>query len=160
MSNAYCTLAQLYMLYDERTVKQLSNDQNSAQANETKLQFVLDVAASYLDTIFDGRETLPASIPLYLTKLCATQCMKQLYERRTDMPKSLAKEVSEADKWIELYLQRKVNVPGGGREQPGLVASGDVQGRSQIDNIFDRNGIGRRPSSTTTSGGESGYGDD
>lgn len=60
--NPYCSVAQLFALYDSRTLLQLSGDQNSAAGQPANIQTLLDLEAGELNTYLNGRFSLP--IPL------------------------------------------------------------------------------------------------
>lgn len=152
MSNTYCTVEQLYALYDERSVSQLSNDNNSTTAADVTLQLHLDVAASKLDGYLTGRiSPVPmTSPPMMFTRFVAAWTMKTLYLRRSDCPTTIANDVKEADDWIELFIKGIVGIPNQTRAQPEITSSGSTDGTSRFDNIP---GFSPGPRSTGTSKG-------
>jgi phage gp36-like protein len=152
MSNAYCTSAQFFTFYDIRLFSQLSNDSNSRNANQTTIQFLLDVQASELESYLAGRFALPLpSVPMVLTKWVAASTADRLFARRSDQPEKVKADAEWADKWIKELVSTRVSLPNIERAVgPELGASNFADGRSQFDNIknFDR-----PASESSTSGG-------
>lgn len=150
MSNAYCTPAQFFALYDRRSMLELSSDDNDRDGVLATVQTVLDVQASELESYLSGRWSLPlASVPAVLTKWVAVTSAVRMYARRTDAPSSLNDDKKWAADWIE-QLQRGVAVlPGIDRDvSPGLASSEFTDGRSRWDRV-----LGSYPSATGTSKG-------
>lgn len=155
MSNAYATTAQFYILYDVRTVAQLSNDANSSEAVATTIQTLLDMQASELESSLYGFVGLPLTvtpIPLVLTKwVCATTA-RRLFGRRNDLPKQVQADSDWAEHWIELFRKNLIQIPFVSRQEvPALQDSDFVDGRSRFDGMM---GGCPSPTGPTSSGGQ------
>jgi phage gp36-like protein len=138
MSNPYCTIAQLYDMYDLRAVANLSNDTNSTSPLVSRIQNILDMQAGEMESYLSGRVTLPLSIisPV-LTKWVAVTTAARLYARRADKPKEIMSDEEWAKAWMDLFITGKVNLPGVDRSfAPALVDSNSKSGHSHFDYIF------------------------
>lgn len=150
MSNAYCTPSQLFALYDERTLGMLSNDDNTRAANTSRVQTILDIQASELESHLAGRYALPlAIVPAVLTKWVAAKAASQLFGRRSDKPKGVTLDEQWADNWIKQLKDGDVSLPSVDTDAvPRLVDSDFTDGRSRFDRVF-----GYTPSPTGPSRG-------
>jgi len=153
--NQYCSITQLKMLYDLRTVIELSDDTATNTEQDTTLQFVLDVAASDLDSVFTNRFPIPLpTVPLVVTGKCAALAMKRLFSRRSDIPKGIQADIDAADRWIEQIIAGRVNIPGIDRNAPTLSYSGAKDGSSRFDHLPLQDNSGN--TSDSVSGGRIG----
>jgi len=140
MSNVYATVAQFSMLYDVRVSAQLSNDQNSSNSNNAVIQFMLDMEASAMDCVLNGRVAIPtimANVPLILTKVVCAGAAGRLYARRNDMPAAVKADVEWAADWIKQFmagLVTLVDIPP--LVVPTLQDSNYPDGQSSFDNAF------------------------
>jgi len=156
-ANPYCSKQQLIMLYDVRSVLQLSNDVNSRQGNQPNIQFILDVQAGELESALYGRYDLPSvwamnPIPLILTKYVAATAAGRLWGRRSDKPKAISADEEWAENWIKGIMNGSMSIPGLEREaQPVLQDSDFINGVSQFDWVY-----GTAPSPTGPSGNQTG----
>lgn len=150
MSNVYCTVDQLLDLYDRRTMRELSSDEGNRDGNTARIQTILDVQASELESHLSGRYPLPLpSVPAVLTKWVAATTAARLFARRNDKPKQLANDEEWAGKWIEDLRNRRVSLAGIERlNGPALSSSDYTDGRSRFDRV-----LGGRPSPTGPSRG-------
>lgn len=147
MSNFYATITQLYAFFDERTVNELSNDSDSETANTTKLNTLLDAAASELDSVLAGRWPTQAEAtdvewprPLVLTRWVCAKTMESLYTRRSDMPPAVEREVSWAERFEQRLIDGEISMPAQGRSNgPELLAAkGSGQGADRVtDNVLN-----------------------
>lgn len=152
MANDYCTIAQFQMIYDSRVMDELSNDTDSTVGNDTNIQFLLDLAASELDSILSGRYTLPlTTVDLVLTKFVAVKAVERMYARRNDLPEAVKQDIEWANQWIQDLKDRKINLPNVTRANaPNLYSSNYKDGRSQFDHVPF---LDKPPTSTSTSKG-------
>ena len=154
MANTYCSIVQLGAFYDERTLGMLSNDANSREANTTKLQTLLDAAASEIDMVLmTASYTVPAfPVPGILTKLTAVLAAKMLFARRTDSPQSLSGDVQWAESVMDKVRTWRLSLPGLTHgAAPALISSEYLDGRSRFDRLPWLDGP---PSLTGTSKGQ------
>lgn len=132
--NVYCTKAQFALLYDVRTMHQLSQDDGTGEAfGVGSLELMLDLAASELEAVLAGRFALPlVSVPKILTRWVAVKAAERFYQRRVGSPDKLADDVKWADEWLELLRLGKVGLPGNVRAQaPQLTSSESLRGVSR-----------------------------
>src|SRR5438132_3619216 len=131
-NNPYCTVAQFFALYDERTMGMLSNDNNTREANATRVQTILDIQGSELESHLAGRYGLPlTSVPGVLTKWVAAKAASQLFSRRSDKPRGVTLDEQWADRWIEQLKAGDVSLPSIDTDAvPKLVDSDFTDGRS------------------------------
>jgi len=156
-ANPYCSVQQLGMLYDIRSVSQLSNDKNSRQANQPNIQFILDVQAGELESVLYGRYDLPSvwalnPIPFILTKYVAATAAGRLWGRRSDKPKAISADEQWAEDWLKGIMNGSMSIPFLEREaQPVLQDSDFINGVSRFDWVY-----GQAPSPTGPSGNQTG----
>jgi hypothetical protein len=114
MANTYCTLDQVKMMYDLRTILELSSDDNRHEGNPPTLQFLLDMQASEFDSFAQGRYgavPLTGTIPLVITKWVGATACRRFFARRTDMPKQVEDDARWADQWMKDLLENKIGLP-------------------------------------------------
>jgi phage gp36-like protein len=150
MSNPYCTPAQFFALYDRRSMLQLSSDDSDRDGDLVKVQTILDVQASELESYLSGRWSLPlVTVPAVLTKWVAVTAAVRMYARRTDAPSSLNDDKKWSADWIEQLQRGVVVLPGVDRGvAPTLTSSDFTDGRSRWDRV-----LGGLPSATGPSKG-------
>lgn len=140
MSNLYITQPQFLMLLDRRTGLQLSGDANLSAGTPTNLDFILDMSASIVDSVLYGRYdiTFPQGVPKFCTWLVYCKATSLLFARRNDKPKQVDEDEKKADDWIEMIIEGKISIPGYDRaQQPNLIFSDSLTGKSVWDNIYD-----------------------
>lgn len=152
MSNPYLTVAQFNLLYDVRTSTELSDDTGAGTGNDAATQLIVDLAASEVDTLLQGRYGLPlvpATIPAVLTKITAVKAIRSLFARRADLPKGLQGDLDWAAKWEEDFIAGKVNLPGISRDGavPAMPISAAADGSSRFDNLPLQDNSGNTPTS-------------
>lgn len=152
MANSFCTLAQLYAVYDYRTLSQLSNDNNQREAVETRIQTIMDMQASELESMLAGRFALPLSVvPLVLTKWVAVTTAARMFARRADAPKGFDRDLKWADDFMKNLMDGQFQLNGVDRAKgPALHYSEYTDGRSRFDQVAN---FDRPPSDTSTSRG-------
>jgi phage gp36-like protein len=132
--NPYCQISDLYSRFDQRTIAQLSNDNNSGISVNANIQNILDDAAAELESHIAGRYGLP--LPNTLTRWVAAVAVQRLYARRADLPAGVAAEIDWADKWIDLLDMGKISLPNIGRANtPVLEMSDYYNGQSRFNNL-------------------------
>lgn len=138
--NAYCTVEQYFMLHDQRTGSQLSQDRGDNAQNRLTIQFHLDIAASRISAILTQRFPLPlVAVPLLVTQWCADLVAISLYGRRSDRPKSFDSLERQWEDFAKMLIEGTINLPDVDRNNsaPTLVASQFPSGNSQFDNLPD-----------------------
>jgi|SRR6185437_8034791 len=113
--NAYCTVDQVMLMYDLRTVLDLSGDDNRHEGQAPTLQFLLDMQASELDSVIQGRYgsvPLAGELPLILTKWVGVTGCRRFFARRNDEPPQLKSDAEWADQWMEALMDNKIGIPG------------------------------------------------
>lgn len=141
MANAYCTIDQLGSVLDARVLGELGNDDGSATANAAKVQELLDMAASELESYLNGRWPLPlTAVPKVLTRWVAVKTVELLYGNRTDLPQAVKDQIEWSDKWIDLLMKGLVSLPSQTRQGAVLQQSDRRDGSSRFDSLryFDR----------------------
>lgn len=134
MANPYLSVAEFFMLYDKRTMLQLSGDADSPAGNQQNLQFVLDVCASYFDSFLNGRVGLPLpTVPIFIKMFIADLGVYRMYGRRTDMPDYVKTAGQKAMDWLQNFMAGGVTIPGASQTIPVLQDSDFLDGRSQWD---------------------------
>ena len=150
MANAYCTLSQLTDFYDERTLGMLSNDQNVRAADEDRIQSLLDVAASELDSYLDGRFSIVPPIPVVLTRWVAVRTAAFLFARRNERPKQFDADETWMTQWMNDLINGRARLPGASTMLPEITSSDTFGGESRFDGV---RGFSPPPSRTGTSKG-------
>ena len=147
MSNSYCEIDQFYMLYDQRVLEELSNDDDERALQATNVQFLLDTAASELESQLQGKYALPVvdtngETPYVLIRWVAVKAMQMLFGRRNSRPKAMEQDVAWADDWIERVNSRIISIPLTARSAvPALTHSESKTGASRFSPgalFFDR----------------------
>lgn len=147
MSNAYCTVQDLFARYDSRTILQLSNDNNALQANQDNMQVLLDDAASDFESYIDQRYNLSnvraaSPMPNRIKAFVCNRAAFNHFARRERMPKFLEALYRLDTEWITKVQQGKINLPTITRAAAPIVAdSSRPDGSSAFDHDF-----GWRPS--------------
>lgn len=135
-ANPYCSVAQLGDLYDLRVLGMLSNDNSSKTVLQSRVQLLLDMQASEMESHVDGRWDLGAvraNPPPVLMKWVGASTMGRLYARRNDMPKEVAADVEWSETWIAMLRKGEIKLPGFDR------ANGPFKiGRPSCGSITDR----------------------
>lgn len=155
MSNIYCDIPGLQARYDERTIAELSSDNDSGTLNSTKVNIILDDQASELETILNGRWPLEGESPLWvrpvvLTKYVAAKTMERLYARRVDIPDGTDRDIKWADQWAEDLIDGSISLPRQPRgNQAELLASRSFKGFSMTSGVFF---LGFGPTKTSADG--------
>lgn len=141
MSNVYCTTAQFFDRYDQRTASQLTNDRGDGTVLLPRLQNLLDSNGSMLESVLQGRYSLPLTvIPALLTNYVADKTMIQLYGRRQDMPSALSKMDTRWDAWMDALIEGKVGLPGVSLANGTLaLVAAENSGQTQFDRLPDFN---------------------
>src|ERR1035437_7846322 len=148
MSNFYCSAAQFKMLYDSRLSDQLTSDDGTGVLVGTTLDFILDCAASEMESYLFNRWVLPprandGSIPKILTLVVARRAISMLFGRRNDLPKGVQADVEWADKFFEMLQSGVANIPNVDRlNQIAIDNSPAPDGSSRFDFLpdFDKSG--------------------
>lgn len=153
MSNPYCTVAQLGIIYDIQTATRASKDGIGDPNYESNLQSVVDFMASMLDSYLTGIVSLPivGTIPPILTWWVAVMSAHTLLTRKSGSNRALSEARKFALKWIGDFVNYRANIPGVGRNDIiTLYSSADFWGKSRFDGIPYFSGF---VSATGTSGG-------
>lgn len=115
MANNYCTVDQVMQMFDLRTILQLSSDANQRAGELQVVQAMLDMQASELDGVLQGRYgsvPLSGTIPLVITKWVGVTAMRRFFARRNDEPKQVSSDAIWADEWIKALMENRIGLPG------------------------------------------------
>lgn len=115
MSNVYCTIDQLFAVFDRRTMLEQSGDDNSHEGQLANIQTLLDMQASQLDSVLQGRYgTVPLTdtVPAVLSKWVAVTTAARLFARRNDIPQQVRADLEWAEGWMKELMDNKVGLPG------------------------------------------------
>jgi len=138
VSNIYTTYADLIVLYDERTIAQVSGDQDSGALSQATIETIIDTAASELDSILEGRYSVTAgNVPKVLTRWVAAKAMGMALMRRNKTSDAVKEDCKWADDWADKLIARKINLKSLTRTNaPEVVmASSGEPTHSRFDNI-------------------------
>lgn len=138
MANPYCSQNDLFAMYDQRVMLNLSGDKNASQGDLGNVQTLLDIQAGDLEAVLSGRYPLPLpTVPLVLKKWVGITTAGRLYARRNDMPKGLAADLEWAKDWLKQLTDGVIGLPGIDRATaPNLENSTSLHGRSRFDFVF------------------------
>lgn len=153
MPNIYCSLSQFLDQRDLRTVAQLSSDTNSQTPDTARVQRLLDLSASTLDSYLTGRypTPIPTPVPGVLTEMVANMTMAKLFARRTAIPQEIKDALAASMQWLNDLAKGLVSLPGIARQYgPQLIASDQIDGTSRMDGMPF---VDAAPTPTSTGGG-------
>lgn len=139
MANPYCDIDKLGWFIDTRSVGMLGNDQGaSTNTDPTKLQGLLDTAASELESHLSGRVPLPiSSPPLVLTRVTAGKTAEMLYLRRGNAPKGIKELIDWATGWLKDFDEGRVSIDGVERIDSDRLQEDDATATEQLNNLTD-----------------------
>lgn len=137
MANDYCSVSQFIDLFDVRTMGMLSNDANSRTPDTDRIQRLLDLTASELESYLTGIYSLPLStVPGVLTRWVAVKTAAILFGRRSDKPKELNDDEQWANKFVEQLVKGTIGLADVPRSSvPTLQKSATHDGSSFTDNV-------------------------
>lgn len=138
MSNVFCQYSDLAVLYDNRTLSQLSSDDDGGALTQATIDTIIDTAASELDSILAGRYSVTAgNVPKVLTRWVAAKAMGMALMRRNKTSDAVAADCKWADDWADKLISRKINLSGLSRTNTVEVVMGSSgePTHSRFDNI-------------------------
>ena len=159
MANYYCDITAIKLRYDNRTIKQLSNDEDTYAQVNGRIDAALDDAASELDTYLEGRWPVSGQAPTWtrpqvLTRACSAIAMGHMFGVREDEPPKVKSERTWVDGWLMKLAEGLISLPGEPRANaPELLASRSFKGCSIVNVALQ---LGFPPTSTSADGQQCG----
>ncbi len=152
--NPYCDYATFFDLYDIRQMGMLSRDDNLRSPLQVRVQKLLDMQASRLDSYLAGRWSLPlggttrwdvanGTMPGAFTIWVASHTAERSYLRRSDLPQAVKDDLKESDEWLKDLLMGVATIADttGAPLDRSTIATLDssdfTDGRSRFDNRRD-----------------------
>lgn len=147
MANLYATLTQFNAYYDQRTLAELSNDEDGETIDSAKVDLILDDAADELDALLAGRWPTQAEAsaatwvrPGFLRRWVIVKAAQRMFGRRFDLPASLEADIAWADGIETKLIEGTISMPNMGRSNgiALLASNGRGQGEDRVtDNMLD-----------------------
>lgn len=127
--------ADLYDRIDQETVIQLTDDENTGEVDQTKLDNLRGDVAEMINTYLRGRYTVPVDpVPAVLANIENDLLVHKLYTRRAnyDIPKSVAELKKDALKLLDGINKGAVLL----EDQPDIAEGAIQSNKTDDDRIF------------------------
>ncbi len=140
---AYCTLTDIKKLIPEITIIQLTDDENTGAANQSRVDEAIAQADAEIDSYCGGRYAVPfTTVPDIAKKISVDIAIYNLYSRRVEsLPETRADRYKNAIRQLEGIAKGLVSI-GEQPEPPAPDTGGTQINVTSNDRVFTRETLG------------------